>query len=535
MSILPLNFEAALQDLRVSMANNVLGPAIEQMVILLDGGGSAQQWLQAGEEIGRSGQPLAAAAVLERGLVRWPTATSMRYMLGNMLRLSGRPQEAERALRAVLAAEPMHVQAHLSLAFLLREQGRLSAAAEVIVQLWRRQARSRDTDLRTVKFLQECQRHQVAEEIAEDILALHPHDSEVLALLGENALVLGRFGAAQRRLRAAVEIDPERPSAWLRLSHTHKFSAADDADLVLFEQASERKDYSDETRVCIEFSLGKARDDLGDRAGAVAAWRAANRRWRAKRPWDVYGWERYVETQRKAPVLPAATGPAEQTPVFIVGMPRSGTTLVASLLGRNQDVKNRNELNWISGLAVSLGPNPTRDALASAGRVYRAHLVQDDEPARVYLDKNPLNFRHLRLIAAMLPNARIIHCRRDPLDTAMSLWNQHFAHEEMGWAYDFGDIAAYYRGYQALLQHWRETLPVPVFDLDYEAMVADSGASVARLVKFLEIGEVQRETVPNEAIATASVWQARQSVYASSVGRWREYEALLPELVAAFG
>ncbi|MDC8011866.1 tetratricopeptide repeat-containing sulfotransferase family protein [Tahibacter soli] len=536
MTIPAHQLDAAIGELKTALAAGHVAPAVQRIVAFLDDGGAdAQQWMLGAHEVSRFVQPLAAAHVLERGLVRWPASTDMRYLLGNALRAGGRTREAEQALRAVIAAEPAHADAPVSLAFLLREQGRLSAAAQTIVTLWKRQPRTRDGDYRAVKFLQECHRHADAEELAEPILAAHPRDAELLALLGENALLLGRFGSAQRRLRAAVEIDPQQAAAWLRLAHTHRFAAGDDDDLALLRAAQARGDLADEARVCVEFALGKAYDDLAEREEAVRAWRAANARRRAARPWDAYGWARFVDAQRSAPPLPAVAADPSTTPVFIVGMPRSGTTLVASLLGRNRDVKNRNELNWIAALAANLGATPAPAALASAGALYRAHLVQDDEPARCHVDKNPLNFRHLRLVAAMLPNAKIIHCRRDPLDTALSLWSQHFAHDDMRWAYDFGDIAAYWRGYQALMGHWHETLAVPVFDLDYEAMVADSGATLARLAAFLGIGDAQRDAAAGEAIATASVWQARQAVYASSVGRWRAYEALLPELSLAFG
>jgi len=536
MTIPAPQFDAAIDGLRAALAAGRIAPAVQQIVAILDdGNANVQQWIQGAHEVSRVVQPLAAAAVLERGLARWPASTTMRYLLGNALRAGGRSRDAEHALRAVLAAEPTHADAPVSLAFLLRDQGRLSAAAQTILALWRQAPRTRDGDYRAVKFLQECQRHAEAEEIADAIVEAHPHDAELLALLGENALLLGRFGEAQRRLRSAVEADPRQAAAWLRLAHTHRYTASDDADLALLREAQTRGDLGDEARVCIDFALGKAYDDLGEHANAASAWRAANARRRAGRPWDAYGWERYVETQRRAPALQAVAADPSVTPVFIVGMPRSGTTLVASLLGRNRDVKNRSELNWIAALAANLGTAPAAASLASAGALYRAHLVQDDEPARCYVDKNPLNFRHLGLVAAMLPNAKIIHCRRDPLDTALSLWSQHFAHDDMRWAYDCGDIAAYWRGYQALMRHWRETLAVPIFDLDYEAMVADSGATMARLTAFLGIGEAQRDAASGDAIATASVWQARQAVYASSVGRWRAYDAYLPELALAFG
>jgi tetratricopeptide (TPR) repeat protein len=528
-------FESALADLRAALAEGRIVPAVQTIAAQLDAGSAnVQQWIQSAHEVSRVVQPLAAAALLERGLARWPASTTMRYLLGNALRAGGRARDAEHALRAVIAVEPMHADAPVSLAFLLREQGRLSAAAQTILALWRAQPRTRDGDWRAVKFLQECQRHTDVEDIADAIVEAHPRDAGLLALLGENALLVGRFGNAQRRLRAAVELDPREAASWLRLAHTHRYASADDPDLALLREAEGRTDLGDDARVCVGFALGKAYDDLGERDKAAAFWRDANTRRRAGRPWDAYGWSRFVDAQRRA--TPPAATPVDPsvTPVFIVGMPRSGTTLVASLIGRNRDAKNRNELNWIAALAAKLGAEPAPAALASAGALYRAHLVQDDEPARCYVDKNPLNFRHLGLVAAMLPNAKIVHCRRDPRDTALSLWSQHFAHDDMRWAYDIGDIAAYWRGYQALMAHWRETLAVPVFDLDYEALVTDHGATVARLTEFLGMGDAQRDAPADGAIATASVWQARQAVYASSVGRWREYATHLPELAHAF-
>ncbi|HSX61653.1 MAG TPA: sulfotransferase, partial [Tahibacter sp.] len=142
----------------------------------------------------------------------------------------------------------------------------------------------------------------------------------------------------------------------------------------------------------------------------------------------------------------------------------------------------------------------------------------------------------------------IIHCRRDLRDTALSLWSQHFAHDDMNWAYDFGDIGAYARGYHALMDHWRKVLPIRVLELDYESLVANTQANLTRLFTFLGLPpppatpaaaatpasaadrKPRGADAPRDAIATASVWQARQGVYASSVGRWKAYAELLPEM-----
>lgn len=540
MSLSSEQYAVAMGDLRRGIAMGQIGPAIQQFLGRLDvGKAGIQQWIQSAEELLRNGAAVPAGLVLEAGLNRWATATTLRYLYGIALRLSGHVREAEQMFREVIAAEPNHADAPLALAFMLREQGRLDAACEIVLSLWKRHSRTRMGDMRTLRFLQECQRYAAAEDISQAMLDAHPRDAELLAMTGEISLVLGRFGSARRRLRLAVEINPAIASAWLRLAHTHKFTRGDDPDLQLLREAVPRADLGDNARLCALFGLGKALDDLGERAEAAKVLRSANAEARARFPWDDRGWQRFVEMQLRTRVPLPLPLDDRTVPVFIVGLPRSGTTLVASQLAKHPEICNRSELNWIAALAAQLGPTPTPGALSTAAHLYRAQLRQDDSPSRYYVDKNPLNFRHLGLIAAMFPNAKIIHCRRDVRDTGLSLWSQHFAHDDMNWAYDFADIASYARGYQKLMEHWRKVLPVRVLELDYETLIGNTEPSMKRLYTFLglqppvpvpasEKGPARSEA--RDGIATASVWQARQNVYNTSVGRWRGYMPVLPEL-----
>ncbi|MEO8669721.1 MAG: sulfotransferase [Tahibacter sp.] len=530
----PLDLATALDHLRGEIADGRIAPAVQGLIARLEvGRAGVPEWIAAGEQLLQAHAP-AAVAFLDAGTRRWPSATSLRYLLGNGLRMSGRARDAETELRRVVAAEPAHADASTSLAYLLREQGRMSELAQVIVDLWRNSPRSRAGDVRTLLFLRECQRHVEAEALLPAMLAAHPGDAQLQTLGGETALALGRFGEAQRRFQNALAVDPAQAAAWLRLAHTHRFTSVDDPDLLALKKANARNDLDDESRVCIGFGLGKALDDLAEYAGAAEVLRSANARQRARRTWDAQGWERFIDAQMRSAAIPAAPIIAGITPVFVVGMPRSGTTLVASLLARDALVRNRSELNWIAAFAGHLGPAPSAAALAMAGQAYLTQLRQDDPPAQLYIDKNPLNFRHLGLIAAMFPHARIVHCVRDPRDIALSLWSQHFAHEDLAWAYDFADIAAFSRGHSRLMSHWRARLSVPIFELDYAALVAEPAALFGRLREFLGLAAVDdsEPAAGDAAIATASVWQARQQIYATSVGRWRHYAPFLPELEA---
>ena len=152
-----------------------------------------------------------------------------------------------------------------------------------------------------------------------------------------------------------------------------------------------------------------------------------------------------------------------------------------------------------------------------------------------YIDKNPLNFRHLDLIQALFPNARIVHCRRSERDTALSLWQQHFAHDDLAFSHRFDSISLFIKGYDRLIAHWRESLALPCLDVRYEAMVADEAGELQRLGQFLDLPHMpDGAPAASSTITTASVWQARQPTYLHSIGRWKNYAAHLPELEQLF-
>ncbi len=180
-------------------------------------------------------------------------------------------------------------------------------------------------------------------------------------------------------------------------------------------------------------------------------------------------------------------------------------------------------------------------ALRVVRELVQKQMRRDDTPARGYIDKNPLNFRYLDLIAVLFPTARIIHCRRHRCDTALSLWMQHFAHADAAFAYDFAGITEVAAGHDQLMKHWRQALPLPVFDLDYETLASGDPDCLHRLAQFLDVSPehivqaAQATPLPGSAaITTASVWQARQALNTRSIGRWRNYAPFLPELSTLF-
>ncbi len=532
-----MNVEALLDDFRARAASTSAAVADAGLQRALGSAPvPADDWLQLGEGLMRAGVPGIAATVAEQGLDQHVHAHALRVLFGNALRMIGERAAAERELRAVLAAEPDQRQAAVSLAHLLRELGRHQAAGEAMLLPWRDEAPVRDDALATIGFLRECGLAARAFEIAGKALNAHPGDAPLHAQMGELALELGRFEQARAHLRASLDVDPAQPGLWVRLATAHRFQQRDEADAMRIAALAARRGITDMVGIAAHFALGKIEADLGDIAGAVRARRARHAPRRPRRGgWRARGAGVVDRQRRLPPPQPVATSPERGfVPVLIVGLPRSGTTLAATLLARHPAVRGRGELNWLAHLATYVdGAGGASTALNHAAALYAAQLRGDDGPARCYIDKNPLNFRHLGHAVALLPGLRVIHCRRDLRDTALSLWQQMFAHEDNTYAYDFADIAAYAAGYRQLMDHWREVLEVPLFELDYEALAADSEATLARLHAFLGLEPGASGMAPPQPIRTASVWQARQRIHAASIGRWRTWAPHLPELEAA--
>ena len=501
----------------------------------------SQFWAHLGEAMIRGGFAEPAAAVLASALEHYPDDVELHYLRGNALRVSQRYAEAEQDFRTALARKPAHRQASLSLAFMLREHGRINAAAEVALALWRRHSDDAVLALALLDFLRDSGAHAQANAIAEAAHAHWPEHARIAAVAGEIALALGDFAAARKALRRAVEIDPGQSSAWLRLSYCGRCEDPADADLALIEKAWSDPRLAPQSRICAGFALGKLRDDLNDVARASTELREANALARGTSRWNPAEWRASIELQIASQSSPPIAFDANFVPVFVIGMPRSGTTLVATRLARHRAVRDRGELNWIAAMhAHLLSQDALRDvsALRTVAALIATQMRRDDAPARCYIDKNPLNFRYLGLIQALFPNARIVHCRRGARDTALSLWSQHFAHPDLGFTYDFPAIADVARSHDRLMAHWRATLPLAILDVAYEDLVADPAVQFDRLAEFLDLSDApvaaNDDIAAPQVISTASVWQARQPVYTHAVGRWRRYAEFLPELMTMF-
>jgi tetratricopeptide (TPR) repeat protein len=398
--------------------------------------------------------------------------------------------------------------------------------------------------LEWARFMRECQRQDLALELCERELARGNADPQLEALAGNLAQELGRFKQARKHYLDAIArgIDLNLWFVLGSLASIERYRDRQHPDFALFESRVRDPALSPRARAAILFAQGKAFDDIGDFASAARAWREANALMHPLGSWSRVTWQAFVTARIASapPPVNRAVAHDDGVPIFVVGLPRTGTTVVAEWLGRHPDICNRGELPTLGYLAERLnGLDATQRtaALDEAAAIYLTHLRRDDAPARCYIDKNPLNFRYLDTIASLFPNARVIHCRRQARDTALSIWSQSFAHDDYGFAADFHDIAAMASGCDALMAHWRGRLPIPIITVDYEQVAADPAAAIAQLVAQLGLAPFDPAQANHEAtaaITSASQWQARQPIHQRSVERWRNYAEDLPELIELF-
>jgi tetratricopeptide (TPR) repeat protein len=432
------------------------------------------------------------------------------YNLAGVLQSTGRANESEMPLRRALKLKPSYVDARASLGMSLVLLNRLAEARDCY----------------------------------EKALRVAPRHVRALVGLGQIEALEGRFTEAEVAYRRALEIEPAAAYAWAALVWLRKMTPADASWLKRAEQivAGELPPIDEAT---LRFAMGKYCDDVGDFAQAFRSYQRANElHKRRAEPYDRQARSAFVDdlvrVYTRESLARARTGASDSTrPVFVVGMPRSGTSLVEQILASHPAAKGAGELDfWIgvirkneSAIRTEILAEPLRKKLAAE---YLRVLAGHSSDAQRVVDKAPVNSDFLGLIQSVYPNARIIYLRRDPIDTCLSCYFQQFT-PLMNYTMDLSDLAHYYREHRRLVAHWRSVLPPEsLLEVPYAELVADQEQWTRRILEFvglpwdehcLDFYKTQR------VVTTASTWQVRQKIYKSSVERWRNYKKFIGPLL----
>ncbi|MEQ8663576.1 MAG: sulfotransferase, partial [Gammaproteobacteria bacterium] len=383
-------------------------------------------------------------------------------------------------------------------------------------------------------------------------LALDAHSADAHDNLGQVAAARGDRAAAEAHFEQALACAPAHGAAWRSLAALEQAPAASAALATRLEAALATVPQAAPARAPMLYALGHLADRLGDYDRAYAAFTQANAARRATTRHDPDAQARFIDALIEvfdAGYFAARTaaGSASEQPVFIVGMPRSGTSLVEQVLASHPQVHGAGELTFfpelVQRLPALLGsrqPFPRglagADAtLAASAEEYLALLGRQGGGAARVTDKMPYNFLYLGLIATLFPHARVIHCRREPMATCFSI----FTHDLAGshpYAYDLEELARAWAGYGRLMAHWQTCLPLALLEVDYEALVDDLASGARALTGFLGLAfdpaclDFHRS---GRAVTTASQWQVRRPVYTEAKAHWRHYARHLEPLEAA--
>ncbi len=472
-------------------------------------------------------------------------------MLGRVAVSAGRQVDAERLFRRVVTLAPDFVGALVDLGRVLKDQNYFEEAIECFERVIALEPDSPQGHFLLAGTLAPSARTHEAIAAYRRALELTPGFPGAWLGLGHVLKTVGEQKEAIAAYRKCIEVRPDNGESYWSLANLKTYRL-DDRDIESMTRSLEREDLNDQSAVNFMFALAKAWEDRGDYDKAWQYYRDGNGRQRMLEKYDPVQLEDMNESirnvfTRELMQEKSGGGSTSDAPIFIVGLPRSGSTLLEQILASHSRVEGTSELPYLGRVATSLNrnradginyPQAVRELSAehftALGEDYlRLASLHRQEGCAHFIDKMPNNYPNIGLLHLILPNAKIIDARRHPLDSCLSCFRQLFAKGQT-FTYDLADIGEYFLEYQRMMDHWHDVLPGKVLTVQYEALVGDFEPQLRRLLEHcglpwedacLNYHETERP------VRTASSEQVRKPIYTGSIGFWRNYEAELGELI----
>jgi tetratricopeptide (TPR) repeat protein len=492
----------------------------------------------------------AAADIFKLMLGLMPNSPELHSNRGAMLQMLNRYADALACYDKAIALKPDYATAHFNRGYTLNKMHRTEEALASYDRAIVLKPDLANAHNNRGIILQALRRYDDAVASYQQALAVSPGHFEACNNLGTAYLNQGKLPEAEKMFRQALELRTDYPDPLFNLASLKKYQSVENADVQKIQASLQRPGISNGDKEYLNFALGKIYDDCGLFDEAFKCYRQANEIRNTQVAYDPAAVMKMTDAiievfNADFLAQPSAFASSSRSPLFIVGMPRSGTTLFASVLSNHRDIAMAGELSTMGDLAAHLKeltgggkpyPAAAKQINQAAERLirdYEQRLRRDVGPVpSLVIDKNPLNFRHLGLIAMLFPNARIIHCTRHPLDTGLSNYFQRFP-LSLDYCFDLRNIGHFYVEYARLMAHWRKIPTLKLIEVRYEDMVLNTEKSARQILSFLGLEWDERclapETNPNP-VETASLWQVRQPIYGHALDRWRHYEKHLGPL-----
>jgi predicted Zn-dependent protease len=497
-----------------------------------------------------------AEALLRRHLKEHPTDVAAIRMLAEVAARLGRYRDAESLLERCLELAPSFAGARHNYAVALFRQSKHTAARVQVEQLLAREPRSPNYRALKAAILAGVGEYDEAITLYRQILAEYPQQPRIWMSCGHALRTSGDAPAGIAAYRRAIELETSLGEAYWSLANlkTFRFAAA---DLAAMRAQLARTELQEDDRLHFHFALGKALEDERDYPSSFEHYQAGNAVRRGQIHYDRD--ENYAFVQRARTVFTpdffatrAGSGCSAPDPIFIVGLPRSGSTLIEQILASHPRVEGTMELPDLQIIARTLpgaAPGPARrypeslaeldsSALRELGETYLERTrIHRKRGTPFFIDKMPNNCAHVGLIQLILPRAKIIDARRHPLGCCLSAFKQHFARGQ-SFTYGLSDVGAYYRDYVELMAHFDQVLPGRVHRVFHEELIEDTETQVRRLLDYcgLEFEPACLRFYENQrAVRTASSEQVRAPIFRDGVDQWRHYEPWLEPVKSALG
>jgi predicted Zn-dependent protease len=529
-------------------------------------------------ELLRAGRPADAIAPLNEAALLEPSSAAIQHDLGLACLEAGRLPDAIAAFERAVAIDPRYTDAYFRLGIAFEKQGNIGGAIVAydratellpsLTEAWfragalvftlghrdeaigcfrRAAATGGNTTfgrLGKARALLAENRDQEAEKVLRHTLALAPGNAMAHDLLGNLLAEFGRFGEARACFQRAIAIAPLLAGSYYDLVRCRPVTAEDNGLLQQMEAALDTQGLESAQRLRLHLAIGKAEEDLGNYALAMQHFDAADAVRRSLASFDSSAFSIEIDrlVARCTPEWIARApevGSRDATPVLIIGMPRSGTTLVEQIISSHPEVGAGDELNFWNERGAAWHRSVTtateKPFVAKAAADYIDVLRTIAPKATRVTDKMPFNFLWAGLIHMAFPRAPIIHCRRAAVDTALSIHQTHF-HPGLAFPTGGAELVEYFRNYQRLIDHWRSVLPADRFiEVVYEDLTLAPEPIIRRMIAACGLtwhDACLRPECNPRAVKTPSKWQTRQPIYRNSVARWRRYEPWLGPLRA---
>ncbi len=507
-----------------------------------------------------------------------PANAEARQNLANALKDSGNPEEALEVLGPLLDQPGTTREQKELFGLILLDLRRFDRMQALLKELKAQYPNDEGVLILEMSFCEMVNDHFSVIDIAQEILAMSPENARAWNSLGSAYFQLDSTEKAKDAYQKAIEYDPEHPEyrnniglahaslgekdqaesnyrsaialnggyieAYRNLIAMRKFRSLDDPDAKALETMWAENGHSDKSRCKLAFALGKIYDDCGLYDRAFETYDIGNELKSREIDMDFDQYfghiDRIIDVLDRPPAVHSDVIPGRPRPIFVLGMSRSGTTLVEQIISRHPGVTGCGELPCIERAISRLEkihgrmrvypddfPALPVEALNTETREYLDWVSRlHDMSTACFTDKMPFNFLHIWLIRALFPNASIVHCHRHPLDVIVSNYFQLFG-SEINYVYNLDILSRYYIRHYRLMQHWHKVFPGEIYKVQYEALVADNEKQTRMLVEGagLEWDEACLDSSRSgAAVRTASIWQVRQGIYTSSRERWRHYE-----------